>query len=346
VPYGTFLLADISGYSKYLDEAGLQHASSMAAKLLNSLIDANRKRWRVANLEGDAVFFVRDGRVPPEDVLSFVRDLFGAFYDRILDISQDIDCGCGACGSANRLTVKFIVHAGQYQDREIGGRREVIGPEVVVAHRLLKPEVGISEYLLFTRAYLGDESFTALPTTERVLELDQPVPFVAGDMTPVRREMDASHATFVGGRDAVRTFELAVAAPPERVWTALTAPHDVRVWSGASNVLAYPALGGLVGTSYQWILADGHQFGQLLIAADDLSLRVTLRRDDVPLVGYVYTTYSVDRRDGGSLVRCAQGVSRRRPVASRLIAREEGRHPQIGCAVELERLKLHCESTA
>ncbi len=342
--YGTFLLADISGYSRYLDEAGLEHASKQAAKLLNAIIAANRKRWRVANLEGDAVFFVRDGRVPPVELLAFVGDLFLGFYDRVLDISQDIDCGCGACGGANRLSLKFLAHAGHYQEREIGGRHELIGPDVVVVHRLLKPEVGMWEYLLMTQTYVGEDVFTALPTKTGVLPLEEPVPFVVADLAPVRREIETSHSVYVNDLDAVRKLEVAVEAPPDRVWRAFTAVEDIRAWSGASEILEYRALAGPIGTSYRLILADGYKFGQLVIAMDPPGHRLTLRRDDVPGVRFVHTTYSVGPSNGGSLVTFAQGVSRRVPFASKLIARVEQQHPDAAAAAALQRLKQLCES--
>jgi hypothetical protein len=344
VPSGTFLLADISGYSRYLDESGLQHASSSAAKLLNAIIEANRKRWKVANLEGDAVFLVREGRVPPRELLPFITDLFEGFYDRVLDISQNIDCGCGACGGVNRLTLKFLAHAGHYEAREIGGRRELIGPDVVIAHRLLKPDVGMSEYLLMTDSYLDGSPFTALPTTPGVLPLDEPVPFVVADLTPVRREIDARHAIYVTARDAVRRLDVTVAAPAERVREALTAVDGKRAWSGASDVLVYPALTGAVGTSYRWILPDGYEFGQLLIAIDPPARHLTLRRDDVPGAGFVHSTYSVEGSDGGSVVTCAQSVARHGPFGSRRITRIERQHPDAAAAAALERLKEYCES--
>jgi Protein of unknown function (DUF2652)/Polyketide cyclase / dehydrase and lipid transport len=345
VPFGTFLLADISGYSRYLDESGLQHASSSAAKLLNAIIDANRKRWKVANLEGDAVFLVHDGRVPPGELLPFVTDLFAGFYDRVLDISQDIDCGCGACGGVNRLTLKFLAHAGHYEEREIGGRAEVIGADVVIVHRLLKPDVGRSEYLLMTDSYLGGSPFTALPTTPGVLPLEEPVPFVVADLTPVRMEIDEQRSMDATARAAVRRLDVTVAAPAERVWEAVMTVDGMRAWSGASDVLVYPALAGAVGTSYRWILPDGYEFGQLLIAIDPSARCLTLRRDDVPGAGFVHTTYSVQGSDGSSVVTCAQSVARRGPLGSRRITRIERQHPDAAAAATLERLKGYCESS-
>jgi hypothetical protein len=340
---GTFLLADISGYSRYLDEAGLAHASNITAKLLNSLIDANSKRWNVANLEGDAVFLVHAGRVPPGELVAFVRELYQAFFDRVLDVSQDTDCGCGACGGANRLTVKFMVHAGRYEDRAIGGRRELIGPDVVIVHRLLKPEVDLPEYLLLTREYLRDAAIRELPTSEGVLQLDRPVPFVVADLAPIRAAAEARHAAFIERRRALRRAEVQVTADPDRVWDALLDPAQQRRWTGASEVSHFPSRPGSVGTSYRWSLPDGHAFGQLLIAIDPDRRRLTFRRADLPAVRYVYTTYEVDRQGGGSAVACSVSVARRMPFSGRLLAGLERRHPAIASGAALDRLKSHCE---
>src|SRR5262249_4227343 len=120
--------------------------------------------------------------------------------------------------------------------------------------------------------------------------------------------------------------------------------EDIRAWSGASQVLEYRALAGPVGTSYRLILMDGYQFGQLVIAIDPPAHRLTLRRDDVPRVRFVHTTYSVSSSNGGSVVTCAQGVARRVPFASKLIARVEQEHPDAAAAPALQRLKQLCES--
>ncbi|MBI4259564.1 MAG: DUF2652 domain-containing protein [Actinobacteria bacterium] len=337
--FGTFLLADISGHSRYLDEAGLRHASNSTAKLLNALIAASHRPWRVANIEGDAVFFVNPARVPVPDLLAHVRTLFGAFLLRVMDVSQDVDCGCGACGRANRLTVKFIAHAGDYEDRVIGRRRELIGPDVVLTHRLLKPGVTGEEYLLLTRTYLGNDAVPDLPTSDGALQLEEPVPFVVADLAPVRRDLESRLAVYVSDDEAIRRLRTEIRAEAARVWEVLTDPAAMRAWSGAQRVDAYPARDGAVGTSYQWVLPDGHEFGQLLIASDPGSRRLTFRRDDVPLLRYVYTTYRVGEHEAGSALTCAVGAARRFPLAGRVLSAFERRHPDGAADRTLVRLK-------
>ena len=54
------------------------------------------------------------------------------------------------------LDLKFVLHAGSYFVQSIGGGRELAGPEVVMAHRLLKNHaaelIGHSAYALVTEA--------------------------------------------------------------------------------------------------------------------------------------------------------------------------------------------------
>ena len=47
-------------------------------------------------------------------------------------------CQCTACSRVGDLELKFVLHAGSYVVQSIGGGRELVGPEVVMAHRLLK----------------------------------------------------------------------------------------------------------------------------------------------------------------------------------------------------------------
>ena len=54
------------------------------------------------------------------------------------------------------LDLKFVLHAGAFVIQDVAGQRELVGPEVVVAHRLLKsraPElIGHNGYALVTDA--------------------------------------------------------------------------------------------------------------------------------------------------------------------------------------------------
>src|SRR5213083_1801784 len=150
---GTFVLADIGGYTGFLTGVGIEHGKEITSHLLNSLLKCNRGRWKLANVEGDCLFLYREGREPPEELLEHVRALYEDFCDRTLDIAVRAACPYGACSRTNELSLKFIVHAGEFDTQKIGRRVELIGRDIVLAHRLLKNSAGLNEYALLTESY-------------------------------------------------------------------------------------------------------------------------------------------------------------------------------------------------
>ena len=46
---GTFVLADIGGYTSFLTDVGIEHAKEITTYLFNSLLKCNHSRWKVAD---------------------------------------------------------------------------------------------------------------------------------------------------------------------------------------------------------------------------------------------------------------------------------------------------------
>lgn len=63
-------------------------------------------------------------------------------------------CDCVACERLHELELKFVLHWGNYVVQPIAGQDELMGPDVTMAHMLLKNEVsnllGHSAYVLVT----------------------------------------------------------------------------------------------------------------------------------------------------------------------------------------------------
>ena len=57
---------------------------------------------------------------------------------------------CGACQTASNLTLKFIVHFGYIKEIKVAQFVKATGIDMIVAHRLLKNDVGAHEYILIT----------------------------------------------------------------------------------------------------------------------------------------------------------------------------------------------------
>ena len=128
----------------------------------------------LSKLEGDAVFaFAVDlGDVPRgAALLALLQAGYDAFRTQLAALEQALTCTCDACSRGAQLDLKFVLHTGSFVMQSIGGGRELVGPDVVMAHRLLKNGgsalLGHSAYALLTDAAvvrLGSpgEGFTAM----------------------------------------------------------------------------------------------------------------------------------------------------------------------------------------
>src|SRR5205807_10076273 len=102
------------------------------------------------------------GRVA-EEVVQQLDALFTAFNARRTELIEANICPCGACRNADKLSLKIVVHSGSALFHRVGKFDELAGPDVILAHRLLKNSLPQSEYVLLTEAArreLGGEAFS------------------------------------------------------------------------------------------------------------------------------------------------------------------------------------------
>jgi hypothetical protein len=168
---GPLVLADIGGYTAYLGGVELEHATDVLADLLGTVAAALGAVVPVAKLEGDAVFCAGG---EPDDValLTAIVDTYIAFRRRQRAISIATSCGCEACRKIPDLELKLVAHRGSFAAHEVAGSRELTGPDVILAHRLLKNAVTettrVRGYALLTDAAVGAlRTDDLLPHTER-----------------------------------------------------------------------------------------------------------------------------------------------------------------------------------
>jgi hypothetical protein len=185
---GPLLIADISGYTSFLQDVEVAHRDDAFANgaipeaygLMSSLLDGIVERivppFTLGKIEGDAVFAfaAADDDVPRGDALvDWVRACYAEFASRRAQAGEIWTCTCDACARADSLDLKFVLHTGKYVLQEIAGSREVSGPDVVMAHRLLKNRaaelMGHGAYLLVTAvaaSRLDIPVAEAIPMTE------------------------------------------------------------------------------------------------------------------------------------------------------------------------------------
>ena len=186
---GTLVLADISGYTAFLQAVAEAHAADMAAgtfvpkayPLLTSLIDGIVERiappFVLSKLEGDAVFaYAAEGElgIRGQSVLDCLRACYEAYRARVDEAGELMTCTCDACLSIRGLELKFVLHHGGYVMQSVAGHAELLGPDVTISHLLLKNHaadlIGQSAYALVTEpaaAHLEVPLDRALSITER-----------------------------------------------------------------------------------------------------------------------------------------------------------------------------------
>ena len=149
---GALVLADISGYSKFIAQTEVDHSWSILHELLDCMVRSLAGRMDVSQVEGDAILFISGLTTP--DVIKAVEGTFVAFHRRLRDMQTVTTCPCNACANIGMLKLKFVVHHGRFSRQRLGNVEQLHGADVIVAHRLLKNSVPSKEYLLVTDAVL------------------------------------------------------------------------------------------------------------------------------------------------------------------------------------------------
>jgi hypothetical protein len=155
------VLADISGYTRFMlaNQTSAMHGQLVITGLIQSLLKQVDIPLTLQEIEGDAVFLyaAHPGTDAGwRDVLAQVSVKLDRFFDAFIRqwaiAIESTPCPCEICTHADQLGLKIIVHVGTAVFHEIAGRPQVSGPDVILAHRLLKNSIEQNEYLLVTDA--------------------------------------------------------------------------------------------------------------------------------------------------------------------------------------------------
>lgn len=129
----------------------LNHSTTAINMLIDAMVKAIGDEYEVAEIEGDAVLLVRKGPAPTrKEILNTCLSIFNAFHYQRKWMQQHMVCACGACQAITNLTLKFVVHHGPVAEISVGRFVKQSGPEMIIAHRLLKNHIDNNEYLLIS----------------------------------------------------------------------------------------------------------------------------------------------------------------------------------------------------
>ena len=152
-------IPDISGFTKFVNETGLETSRNLIAELLEIIIEANILDMELAEIQGDAVLFYRLGPPPTvQEVIHQCKQIFIDFQNFLKIVARDRGSELGEFLSDSRLTLKVVVHYGRLSVTQIREHIKLMGKNVIIAHRLLKNNINGDEYMLLTEDYLQTQS--------------------------------------------------------------------------------------------------------------------------------------------------------------------------------------------
>lgn len=150
-------IPDISGFTKFVQTTEVEHSQHVIAELLEVLINANTQELELAEIEGDALFFYKEGELTSQErLLAQIETMFTAFYGHLKLLEKNRICPCNACATAHNLQLKIVAHSGDIKFLQVQGNRKPFGTQVIEAHRLLKNSIDSENYTLISKDLASD----------------------------------------------------------------------------------------------------------------------------------------------------------------------------------------------
>lgn len=258
---GHLVLADISGYTKFVAETELEHSREILNELLETLVRGLAEHLRIGQIEGDAIFAL--GETVPDQPGEWLEGIFLRFHRHLNAIKRVSTCPCKACVSVGSLTLKFICHWGEYLPQSFLGKETFVGNAVNQVHRLLKNGVPSREYLLATK-----ETLDHFPAEMRGRFTPHVETYDLGvvecgwiDLAHLRNDPRTDEVVkVVDDAHAIVRSEIVLDAPMERIWDVITDPRARREWMGVERMDYEPgARGTMVGGEYHCYHGQGEE---------------------------------------------------------------------------------------
>lgn len=241
---GMFIIADISGYTEFLQDVEINHSEHVISGLLELLIDNNSIGMELIEIEGDALFFCRPGAPPPMSELNGqILQWMRGFHGQLKSMEQHVYCGCGACQGISKLGLKMVGHFGNYGEHSIKNRKKIMGRDIIQVHRMLKNSLGFYEYALLTDALLercgSAEGFEFSPHRERYEHLGE-IRMQVLDLSWVRDDIPAPASTeFNPVLENKLSAEIRIDAPFEKVVAEFIAIDRWSNWMQDMDVMEF-----------------------------------------------------------------------------------------------------------
>jgi hypothetical protein len=264
---GFILIADITGYTAFLNESELEHAQSSLRDLLDVLIAETKTPLEISRLEGDAVIsYALSGSILQGQTFIEIIETTYVKFRRALELMiLNTNCVCRACRNLPNLDLKFFLHYGTFVLEPMANYTELIGNDVNITHRLTKNSItettGIKAYVLYTKEAaeaLAIEPMTALMVTHKEsYEHIGEVEMFVQDMHPVWEAKRAAVRTVVLPEEAIATAQLVYPLPVVIMWDYVTKPEYRAILANSESAKVDNRNNGRIGVGSSYQCAHG-----------------------------------------------------------------------------------------
>jgi len=313
---GFLVLADISGYTEFVTTTEIDHGAQILENLINLVIRQTKPPLKVQEVEGDAVFSyalsesLRRGTL----LVDMIDATYDAFKSTLEEIGRSINCTCRACASAKDLDMKFVVHHGIFARRATAGHEGISGPDVILAHRLLKNRIkevtGRDAYAFFTspavKALAIDELTPAMVEHAETYEHLGEVRGWVYDVMKQRELTRANREIKVSPESAFLILTEDFRVPRAVAWEFYANPLHRRQWFSADNWIVEGSKAGRhdVGTTEHCI--HGTETTRIR-TLDWKPLRHATQAVELPMGGRLLNTATFEDSGDGTRVTVVFG---------------------------------------
>ena len=143
------VIPDISGFTDFVIKSNMFVGKYITESLLKTIMDSNILSLEISEIEGDAILFFKRSNLPTfEETLVQIEQMYNNFKKELERLSKQLAIEIP-------LSLKTIVHYGEFTTYKIGRFEKLYGAPIVEAHKMLKNHIAQHPpYALFSDAFL------------------------------------------------------------------------------------------------------------------------------------------------------------------------------------------------